>query len=70
MNEGFQFTTQETQTFLVDWGVRHRLSTAHYPQSNGLAESAVKALKHLLLKTGGLVNAALDEGLLELRSTP
>ena len=68
---GRQFTAQETQEFLQRWGVKHRLSTAHYPQSNGLAESAVKALKTLLSKTGGRFNSEeFDEGLLELRNTP
>ncbi len=68
---GRQFTAQETQDFLQRWGVAHRLSTAHYPQSNGLAESAVKALKTLLVKTRGRFSSdAFNEGLLELRNTP
>ncbi len=67
---GLQFTAQETQDFLSRWGVRHRLSSAHYPQSNGLAESAVKSLKLLLLKTGGTISEMFHEGLLELRNTP
>ena len=68
---GRQFTAQETQDFMHRWGVAHRLSSAHYPQSNGLAESAVKALKTLLLKTGGRYDSeAFNEGLLELRNTP
>ena len=68
---GRQFTAQDTQDFLRRWGVTHRLSSAHYPQSNGLAESAVKALKTLLLKTGGRFNSEqFNEGLLELRNSP
>ncbi len=68
---GRQFTAAETQDFFKRWGVMHRLSTAHYPQSNGLAESAVKALKNLLIKTGARFESdAFDEGLLELRNTP
>ena len=68
---GLQFTAGETQEFLKRWGVNHRLSTPHYPQSNGLAESAVKTVKALLLKH----DAKLDSeefllGLLELRNTP
>ncbi len=68
---GRQFTAQDTQDFLRRWGVSHRLSTAHYPQSNGLAESAVKALKTLLLKTGGRYQSdEFNQGLLELRNAP
>ena len=67
---GLQFTAQVMQDFLVRWGVRHRLSTPAYPQSNGLAESAVKTVKHLLLKVGGKMNEVYHEGLLELRNTP
>ncbi|KAK6181256.1 hypothetical protein SNE40_009148 [Patella caerulea] len=67
---GPQFVAEETQQFLQHWGVRHRLSTAEYPQSNGLAESAVKQLKRLLQKTGGRVSEDFCEGLLELRNTP
>ena len=68
---GRQFTAQDMQDFFKRWGVSHRLSSAHYPQSNGLAESAVKALKTLLLKTGGKYNSEeFNQGLLELRNTP
>ena len=68
---GRQFTAAETQEFLDRWGVRHRLSTAAYPQSNGLAESAVKSLKALLKKCGNKAQSEIfKEGLLELRNTP
>ena len=67
---GLQFTAQATQEFLQQWGVTHRLSTPHYAQSNGLAESAVKSLKTLLIKNGGRMNDSFQEGLLELINTP
>ena len=67
---GLQFVAQETQEFFVRWGIRHRLSTATYAQSNGLAESAVKTVKHLLQKCGGTPNEAFQEGLMELRNCP
>eukprot|EP00095_Tigriopus_kingsejongensis_P012611 maker-scaffold531_size145796-snap-gene-0.24 protein:Tk12611 transcript:maker-scaffold531_size145796-snap-gene-0.24-mRNA-1 annotation:"---NA---" len=61
--------TPKTSSF-PQWGVRHRLSTAEFPQSNGLAESAVKAIKAFLLKTDGNIGPDFQEGLLELRNTP
>ncbi|XP_064098156.1 uncharacterized protein K02A2.6-like [Macrobrachium nipponense] len=55
------------------WGVHHITSSPHYPQSNGHAEAAVKAVKHLILKTAPTGNndcEDFDRGLLELRNTP
>ena len=45
---GPSFTCYETKQFFKQWGIRHRLSSAHYPQSNGREEVAVKTAKHLL----------------------
>jgi len=67
---GLQFTAQETQDFLLRWGVAHRLSSAGYAQSNGLAEATVKAVKHLLEKCKGKESDEFYEGMLELRNTP
>lgn len=71
---GPQFTSHEFKDFLKRWGVHHDLSTPHYPQSNGHAESAVKSVKHLIMKVssnGDVRNCeAFDRGLLELRNTP
>lgn len=70
---GPQFASQEFAAFLERWGVRHDMSTPHYPQSNGHAESAVKSVKHLIQKvapSGNLDCEAFDRGLLELRNTP
>ncbi len=67
---GLPFTARETKEFLQQWGITHRLSTPHYPQSNGLAEAAVKVLKALLKKTGGGINDKFQVGLMELRNTP
>ena len=33
---------------MKSWGVKMRVSSAHYPQSNGRAECAVKAAKALV----------------------
>ena len=45
---GAKFTAAETRAFLDTWKVKHRLSSAHFPQSNGRAEVAVKSAKRLL----------------------
>ncbi|XP_043234951.1 uncharacterized protein K02A2.6-like [Amphibalanus amphitrite] len=70
---GHQFTARLTREFLRRWGVEHQISTPHYPQSNGHAESAVKAAKRLIQKatsSGELDTDAYAQGLLELRNTP
>ncbi|XP_043232767.1 uncharacterized protein LOC122387025 [Amphibalanus amphitrite] len=70
---GPQFTARLTREFLRRWGVEHQISTPHYPQSNGHAESAVKAPKRLIQKatsSGELDTDAYAQGLLELRNTP
>ena len=70
---GPQFTAGITKKFLTKWGVQHQVSTPHYPQANGHAEAAVKAVKRLVKKTtsnGQLDCDAFAEGLLELRNSP
>jgi transposase InsO family protein len=48
---GPQFAAKEFRDFLKKWGVDPALSTPHYPQSNGHAESSVRAMKNLVIKT-------------------
>ena len=70
---GPQFTSRELADFLERWGIRHIVSTPHYPQSNGHAEAAVKTVKHLIMKvapSGNIDSEAFDQALLELRNTP
>ena len=45
---GPQFTSFAFKEFLKRWGVTHRMSSPHYAQSNGMAESGVKEMKKLI----------------------
>ena len=45
---GPEFTSQESIDFYNRWGIRHRLSSAYFPQSNGRAEVAVKMTKRVI----------------------
>lgn len=45
---GTNLFSGEVADFLGKWGVRARMSSAHYPQSNGRAEVAVKVAKRVL----------------------
>ena len=71
---GPEFKADATAEFLHRWGVKHRLSSAYHPQSNGRAEVAVKSAKRLLRcnvgPTGSLDNDRLLRALLQLRNTP
>jgi hypothetical protein len=71
---GPEFTAGLTKDFLESWGVRHRISSAYHPQSNGRAEVAVKSAKRLLRSNvgpnGSLDNDKLLRALLQMRNTP
>ena len=71
---GPQFIAHQFQTFLSEWGVRHRKSSAHYPQSNGRAELAVKAAKRIICDNvstnGSLDNDRAAKAIMQHRNTP
>ena len=46
---GPEFTAFVTQDFMRKWDIKHRISSAYFPLSNGHAEVAVKAAKRLLM---------------------
>ena len=60
------------QDFLTKLGIVWSPSTPHYPQSNGMAEAAVKNMKNLLDKCeADTINSEeFLEGLLEYSNTP
>ncbi len=65
---GPQFKSREFAAFVEDWGIQHTFSSPHYPQSNGHAEAAVKAMKKLVIKSGcktNLCNQDFVKGLME-----
>ena len=71
---GLEFTAGCTEAFLRLWGVRHCVSSAHFPESNGRAEVAVKSAKRLLMSntspTGSLDHDRFLRAMLQLHNTP
>lgn len=71
---GPPFPSREVQDFLTRWGVKFRLSSAHYPQSNGRAELAVKTAKRIITDNTGpkgqLNTDQVMAALLQHRNTP
>ena len=72
---GPEFTSYQFRDFLQKWGITHKTSSPHYPQSNGRAESGVKAAKKLLRRCWDLHRCRLDDeawtrGVLQHWNTP
>ena len=72
---GPPFQSHDYHSFLRTWNVDRRLSSAHYPQSNGRAEAAVKSAKRILLGNVDPVTGMLDtenaaRAILAHRNTP
>ena len=71
---GPEFVSKEMDDFFARWGIRHRVSSSYFPQSNGRAEVAVKSSKRLL-EDNLAVDGSLDtdnmvRALLQQRNTP
>lgn len=47
---GKQYTSEEFKTFCTEWSFDHRISSPHFPRSNGLAERYVQEAKNLMKK--------------------
>ena len=71
---GPEFSAEETQLVLSNWGVGHRLSSVAPAHSNGRAELGVKTCKRMLMdNTGpnGEINLdKIQSGMLQYRNTP
>ena len=71
---GPNLTSEEMTNFLSKWGVTTRLSSAHYPQSNGRAEVGVRIAKRILrdnMGEGGTLDTdRVAQALLQYLNTP
>ena len=71
---GSTYMAYETQQFLSNYGVRHRVSSVAYPHSNQRAELAVKSMKRLCRNNtsmnGGLDNDRFLRAVMAYRNTP
>ena len=47
-DNGPQYASAQFTDFCISWGISHKTSSPHYPQSNGFAEVCVKSVKHAL----------------------
>ena len=63
----FKESNELFDDYCREHGIHHTLSSAHYPRSNGLAESGVKATKRLLAKVDQNMTR-FREALLEYRN--
>ena len=71
---GPEFKASHSGDLLPLWGVKHRVSSVAFPQSNGRAGVAVKTAKRLLMSntgpTGSLDHDRFLRDMLQLRNTP
>ena len=71
---GPTYMAYETQKFLADYGVRHRVSSVAYPHSNQREELAVKSMKKLIRENtnseGSLNNDQFLRAVMTYRNTP
>ena len=68
-DNGPQFSSEEFKSFSKKWGFTHVTSSPRYPQSNGLAENAVKTVKRLMTRAK-VVQGDVYLSLLDFRNTP
>ena len=69
LDGGPNLDSREFLEFMKQWGIKRRLSSAYYPQSNGRAEVAVKTAKRIIMEHVG-DNDKIARALLAYRNTP
>ena len=47
-DNGPQYVSAQFADFCISWGITHKTSSLHYPQSNGFAKACIKSIKHAL----------------------
>ena len=72
---GPQFTSEEFKHFCEEWRIDHQTSSPHYPQSNGIAENGIKAMKKLIhccfnQKTGKVDQVEWTKAIMIYKNTP
>ena len=71
---GLTYTSYEIQKFLADYGIKHRLSSVAFAQSNKRAELGVKSMKRLIKENtnrdGSLTNDKFLRAIMTYRNTP
>ena len=68
-DNGPQYASAQFTDFCMSWGITHKTSSLHYPQSNGFAEACVKSVKHAL-QWAKYSSADPHLALLALQATP
>ena len=71
---GTNLSSAEMLDFYRRWGVKLRISSAHYPQSNGRAEAAVRSAKRMIRDNtrgdGSLDTDEAAKAMMQYRNTP
>ena len=72
---GPQFKAEKFQNFCKRWGIQQKISSPHFPRSNGIAENSVREMKKLIRgafnhSTGKVIDEDFSAGILLFRNTP
>ena len=68
-DNGPQYASAQFTNFCMSWGISHKTSSLHYPQSNGFIEACIKSVKRAL-QWAKYSGADPHLALLALRATP
>ena len=68
-DNGPRYANAQFANFCISWGISHKTSSPHYPQSNGFAEACIKSVKYAL-QWAKYSSANPHLALLAVRATP